>query len=193
MNKNPIFRRRANNFLFMARSFQLVFLMLSLCGLPTAAHATGLGDFAGHWRGESIDSSDGLKVSKEDLSLKFSPIDGGFELEWKAPGGDVEKAGFVESEDKPGIFSARASSGGLLGFFSSSEEVNPLDGDPLVWARLAGDVLIVYKLVIDEQGAFTLDRYENTLQSDTLRLRFSRRSHGKPEQSLDAHLKLARG
>jgi hypothetical protein len=171
-----------------SRSVVVSFLLFSVCGLVTAALGAEVDRFAGEWRGANIESNDGFEVAAKDLLLKLVPGDGGFELEWKAPGGAVEHAGFVASENQPGVFSAKASSGGLLGFFSSSEEVDPLEGDPLTWARLDGDAFILYKLVIDERGAFTLDRYENTLQGETIRLRFTRRSHAESEQALVARL-----
>lgn len=190
MYAKPIFHRTVDSFQAMLRPFQSAFLFLSLCGLLTT-HAADLRDFVGHWRGDAIESSDGLEVVKEQVLFKFSSVDDGFKLEWNTPGGDVEQAVFVESETQPGVFSVRASSGGLLGFLSSSGEVNPLEGDPLTWAHLEADSLIVYKLVIDDQGAFTIDRYENAMQGETIQLRFTRRSQGDSEKAFVAKLKRA--
>lgn len=161
-------------------------LLLVLFGLA-GAHASDVERFAGHWRGVAIDSSDGFEVAAQELSVTFGTMEGGFELKWNTPGGDAESARFLESKDQPGMFSAEFSKGGFLGFFSS-DELDPLAGDPLTWARTDGDTYIVYKLVINDEGGFTLDRYARTLQNDVLRLDFTRRAHGEPVRSLAARL-----
>jgi len=172
----------------MLRRARISLILLSLYGVVLAAHAADTTRFAGHWRGAAVDSSDGFDVEAKDLSMRFEPADEGFELEWKTPGGPEEQVEFVETTKQPGVFSAKVSKGGFLGLFSSPE-LNPLDGDPLVWARFAGeDTFIVYKLVIDNRGAFELDRYERTLEGDTLRLHYTRRAHGEPVRSLVARL-----
>lgn len=169
----------------MLRLLQLTFLLLAFVG--AAAHGADTGGFAGQWRGVAVERSDGLDIAAQDLSLSLKPADGGFELRWSAPGGVMERAHFVETSDQPGVFAARVSKGGLLGFMSSGV-VNPLAGDPLTWARLDGETLVFYKLVVNNQGGFTLDRYETTLQDDMLRLRVTRRAHGETERSLVARL-----
>lgn len=171
------------------RVLQLAILLFSFCGLSAVAPGADAPDLAGRWQGTSIESSHGIEAVAQDLFLNFKPVDKGFDLEWKVPGGGVESARFAPTEGHPGVFSAEAPSRGLFGLMSMfSGELNPLEGDPLVWARSGANTLVFYKLVIDEKGAFTLDRYETVLQDGALRLEFNRRSHDGPERSLTAKL-----
>lgn len=183
----PAFHQVMETTRLMLRRFQISFFLLASFCLLTAAYGSDVGRFAGQWRGAVIETSDGVDIAAEDMLLNLAPTDDGFELEWNAPGGGTERVRFVKTKDQPGVFSTRASKGGLLGFLSSGE-LNPLAGDPLTWARLDGDTLVVYKLVIDDLGGFTLDRYERMLQDGMLWLHFTRRAHGEPQRSLVARL-----
>lgn len=174
----------------MLRLLGLPFLLLAFAGPPAVAHGADTVSFEGQWRGTAVENSDGIDLDAPDLSLRLEPIDNGFELEWTGPGGGRESARFVETGEQPGVFAAQASKGGWLGFMSSGA-VDPLAGDPLTWARLDGDTLVVYKLVLDDRGAFTLDRHEASLQDGMLRLYLSRRAHGEPVRSLAARLDRA--
>lgn len=171
------------------RILHLAFFLLSSCGVMAAAYAADIPPLAGEWRGTAVESTGGIDTPANELFLKFEPADKGFDLEWKVPGGAAESARFIQTEGHPGVFSTQKASRGLFGVMSwFSGELNPLDGDPLIWARSGADTLVFYKLVIDEQGAFTLDRYETVLEGGALRLHFTRRSHDKPEQSLAVKL-----
>ena len=59
--------------------------------------------------------------------------------------------------------------------FGDEAAVNPLEGGALFWARTAGDGVYLYSLVIDDQGAFQIDRYDLSA-----RPRIARRVAGAP-------------
>jgi hypothetical protein len=47
--------------------------------------------------------------------------------------------------------------------FGNATPLDPLRGDPYVWARLEGSRFIVYALVITASGGYEMHEYERTL------------------------------
>ncbi|MEA3291666.1 MAG: hypothetical protein U9Q71_05105 [Pseudomonadota bacterium] len=170
----------------MLRQPLFVLLLIFACGSSPVMGATDLDRFAGQWRGVAVDRNDGFEITADSLVLQLKQGTEGFDLEWKIPDSG-DQARFIET-DQPGVFSTSASKLGFLGLFSSSKEIDPLAGDPLIWARFEAGSLTVYKLTIDDLGAFSLDRSHLTVAGESLQLRFTRRAHGEPERSFVALL-----
>jgi hypothetical protein len=99
--------------------------------------------------------------------------------EWR--GIDARGQGGVEPTGKPGVFAYREEPGSMLQrLFASPTTSNPLEGETLLWARLAGPTLTVYSLALEDDGGFRLDRHERTLQEGSMSYVGSRRTGQGP-------------
>ena len=58
--------------------------------------------------------------------------------------------------------------------FGQTVPLDPLKGDPYVWARIVGDELRVHALIIREDGGYKLLSYDRVLTEIGLDLYYSR-------------------
>ena len=77
--------------------------------------------------------------------------------------------------------------------FADPATGNPLEGETLLWARLAGSTLTVYSLAIDAQGGFDLDRYARTLTDEGMAVRYTRRIENDVILTVEGRLEPAGG
>lgn len=162
----------------------LVALGLS-AGAPGAAEDARLARFFGAYvgSGTAVRSSDGASEQRDlDVSIKAHKKDG-FTIAWITVmhGADGERGGedvrrrsveedFVPYEGRPGVY-VLAPRGGL---FQKSELPNPLKGEPMRWAAIAGDTLTVSSLAITEDGGAELQIYHRTLTPKGMSVQFLR-------------------
>ena len=159
----------------------LLALALSWAGAPRATAADAPVDrFFGTYQGRSIQSADS-GLSARDLSVAIRAHDEGFEVSWTTvihrAGGTKHAAyaiDFVPTE-RPNIFQSAM----RRDVFGHAEPLDPMRGEPFVWARIAGDTLTVYALLIDDEGGYEIQTYDRTLTADGLALRFSRDRDGR--------------
>ena len=59
----------------------------------------------------------------------------------------------------------------LLSLFGDPATNNPLEGEPLLWARLDGDTLSVYGLAINPDGSFDLYQHVRTVTGEAMTAR----------------------
>ena len=126
---------------------------MALLTFPHAASAdAGIEDFFGQWRGVEVDIEDveqAPKLAPADLDMTIAQENGGFRISTltldREPDGTVVAgqmdATFAPTET-PGVFAFDPGRGGLLSrLFADPAVGNPLQGDTLLWARVAGDSL----------------------------------------------------
>ena len=63
--------------------------------------------------------------------------------------------------------------------FGGRQALDPLKGDPYVWARIDGQTLTQYVMIITDEGGYEMQTYERTLIASGMSLRFSRVRVGK--------------
>lgn len=144
----------------------LLALLLVAPSMTHAQESRSLADFAGTWRGSSLTAdadSQRLGATVGDLDATVTPRGDGFTLAWTrlAPTGDpaaptVERQATTltfRRADRPNVFTA-------------SDSGNPMEGQTLSWARLAGATLSVYQLVLNDRGGFDLTSVDRTLDGD---------------------------
>ena len=87
---------------------------------------------------------------------------------------------------RPGVYAGKAKAGWSMmdSMFGDEAAVNPLEGGALFWARTAGDSVYLYSLVIDDQGAFQIDRYDCRLDQGSLVVSVARRTGAGAEDPL---------
>ena len=96
--------------------------------------------------------------------------------------------------DRPGVYAFDAGDESLFSsLFADPATGNPLEGETLLWARLAGPTLTVYSLAIDAQGGFDLDRYARTLTDEGMAVRYTRRIENDVILTLEGRLEPAGG
>ena len=64
-----------------------------------------------------------------------------------------------------------------------------MQGDPYVWARIVGDTLTIYALVVLEEGGYQMQVYDRTLSEAGLELEFSRIRNGERLRNIATTLK----
>jgi hypothetical protein len=145
-----------------------------------AAEASGIGDFAGTWQGKTVEAPAGATFQPGDFDSGITVEADGFTLRYRPLGGEPVDARFY-AQAEPGVYGVEQSTGGVLGMFAKRRTGNPLAGETLRWARVAGDSLIVYALSLDPEGHLDLDRYQRQLLPDGgMRVAFQRITDGEP-------------
>ncbi len=135
--------------------------------------------FFGVYEGNALsDRNSGrvLKLSIQPLKKK------GFEIDWSTTTfisgtGKTKsyKVSFVPS-GRDQIFSSAM----RRNLFGKLTPMDPLKGDPFVWCKIEGKSLIVYSLLILDDGGYEMQEYVRTLNGEKLSLSFSRIRNGKP-------------
>ena len=165
--------------------FALWFLLLSVHVL-----SADITRFEGTFAGATEFQSNG-KTVKRDLSTTIEKSRSGFEVSWtsvtyRRDGSSKAKSytiDFVPSERENIYGSAMKTN-----LFGKAVPLDPLQGDPFVWARLEGDTLTVYSLFIDELGDYDMQEFHRTLVDEGLDLVFRRFSNGQLEREIKALL-----
>ena len=74
--------------------------------------------------------------------------------------------------------------------FGNATPLDPLRGDPYVWARLEGSRLMVYALIITESGGYEMHEYERTLTpAGVMNLSYFRVVDGEVQRAVTGTLK----
>ena len=182
----------------------LVATGLAVASAGAAAEDPTIEDFAGDWRGAELrvsGAAEDLKPSPADLDVQVVAADAGFQMSWtvfrRAEGGTFESqkidASFAPTE-RPGVFAFEPGSSSLLTrLFADPATANPLEGEALLWARLAGATLTVYSLAIDTDGSFDLDRYARTLTDQGMTARYDHRIENDLILTVEGRLERAGG
>ncbi len=149
-------------------------LLLLLC--PAFAMAGEFDRFAGTYKGEAEFVFEG-EVQRRDMSTTIKPTKDGFLLSWtsvsyKSDGRTKEKTYTIEftQSDRNNLYKSAMK----RDVFGKRTPLDPLKGEPFVWARLEGDTLSVYSLLIDETGEYEIQEYHRTLVDGGLELLFMR-------------------
>ena len=172
---------------------------LVLAAILTIASATSsLGDsatlqkFFGSYTGQSISLAD-QGLSERDLAVKIKPYQNeGFSLDWttitKRPDGKTKHQSYsvaFEPTPRAGIYRA-AQRRNMFGHFTP---LDPMAGEPYLWAHLSDDTLTVQALIITEDGGYEIQTYERRLAPHGLDLTFSRIADGKILKTIDGVLR----
>lgn len=150
-------------------------LLLCLSGNVWAAIPEAL---AGRWSGAvaRVGAENGGEAMAE-LGLEASGA--GFALTFDLPEWRLGRAALTPTE-RPEVFEVAGSDGGLFGMFAGDKRANPLDGEPLTWARRTASGLVVYRLRIEADGGATLRRLALEAVDGGLKLQLEQRVDGGP-------------
>jgi hypothetical protein len=163
---------------------QLIFLVLAcLFGAgPASALDQSIDAFFGAYEGTSISgAAEGISV--RDMKVSIAPTNRGFNVTWntttyKADGKSKVKTYSIDFEPtrREGIFGSEM----RRNKFGDRVPLDPLGGEPYVWARIAGDALTVYALHITAEGGYDMQVYQRTRTAEGLSVKFTRFQEGEP-------------
>jgi hypothetical protein len=170
---------------WLARGPAILYLIcgwiVAAAGAAAAAEPQAkIEDFYGTYEGHTIASND-EGLTKRDLGLVIKPNSDGFSITWttvtQGRSGDSKRKTYsidFEATRKPNIYSSAM----RKDMFGNRTPLDPLKGDPFVWATIRGKTLVVYSLLLTDEGGYELQTYERTLSNDGLHLEFSRIREG---------------
>lgn len=175
----------------MKRISSPIYLAFLLLTLPIMALAADIEEFFGSYEGNATVEINGEEL-RRDLSTTISPTKTGFRLQWTSatykPDGRLKEKtysiDFVPSQ-RDGIFSSAMQ----RNVFGKPVPLNPLEGEPFVWARIEGDSLSVFSLFINEVGEYEMQEFHRRLADGGLDLVFKRVHQGETEREIKAFLK----
>ena len=158
-----------------------------------SANAYSIKPFIGEYEGEALSDTRGGQISKRDINVEIKPFKkSGFTVDWTTIryklGGELSRKKYsisFEPTKRPGIYSSAMHTN----MFGDEVPHDPLKGDPFVWAKIEGETLIVYVLIITEEGGYEMQKYRRTLTDAGMQLEFSRIGDGKPLRIVTGELK----
>jgi len=148
--------------------------------------------FAGSYEGSAeVAAADGTKIPR-DMSVQIKATkDDGFVVNWtsvttRKDGRRKEKSYSVEfvPSGRPAVFAAAQQ----RNVFGHQVQLDPMKGEPYVWARLIGDTMTVYSLFVAEDGGYSLQQYDRTLADGGLQLRFQTVQDGVIARAVETFL-----
>lgn len=173
------------------RLYLITMLLLLTAVLAQMALAADIGRFAGSYRGSADIVLDGETVTR-DMSVTIMPTEEGFILEWtsgtrRLDGRTKEKT--YQIEFVPSAREDIYQSAMKKNLFGKLTPLDPLQGEPFVWARFAGDTFSVFSLFITETGDYEMQEYHRTLVEGGMELVFRRVHNGAPEREISTFLR----
>jgi hypothetical protein len=132
--------------------------------------------FFGRYEGTAV-AGGGNELSPRDISVSMAPKGNGFNLQWTVVihkgSGKVKRVEYAIDflpTKRIGLYR----SGMRRNMFGQAVPLDPLKGDPYVWARTEGDVLTVHALIITEDGGYELQIHKRSLTPDGMHLDYFR-------------------
>lgn len=162
-------------------------LLLWGCCTTLAAASQPIEAFYGQYVGRGTSDAE----IKRDLSVTIGPTaSGGFFVDWATvshkPKGLSRKdyqIKFLPSRRK-NIYSSAMQTN----VFGGQISLDPLKGDPYVWARIKDATLTVHSMTITADGGYEVQIYNRTLNDQGLWLEYQRLSSGEPLRQISTQL-----
>nr|WP_245626790.1 hypothetical protein [Aestuariivita boseongensis] len=165
-------------------------MWISMVGLALAQDAV-LDAFEGYYSGSAeVVRSDGTSANR-DMSVEIAKTKSGFSVAWsttsvRADGSINEKDYLIEfvPSERDGVYSAAME----RNVFGHEVQLDPMKGEPFVWARIKDATLTVFSLFVDEAGDYELQQFDRTLVEGGLQLAFRVVRNGEVTRSVDTFL-----
>ena len=158
----------------------IAFALLALSHSAKAAEPD-YARFVGEFAGEATYVSEGTEY-KRDLGVSIKLTDEGFNVSWTTttykPSGK-EKTSKYSIDFLPSKRENIYASAMKRNIFGGREALDPMKGDPYVWARITGDTLSVFALIILDNGGYDMQVYRRTLSETGMELDFTRLRNGE--------------
>ena len=136
--------------------------------------------FFGDYEGQAITNQGDIR--KRDLRVKILPYESGFTVSWisvtRRSSGKLKRKEYSINFHPTGRTNIYRS-GERTDFFGNAVPLDPMEGDPSVWARIHEDTLTVYALHVLEDGGYEMQTYERRRIPGGLDLQYSRVRDGE--------------
>ncbi len=167
-------------------------LMVLILALAAQVARAEIAPFVGSYTGSAeMERADGTKQQR-DLSVEITENKKSFNVQWttvtyKSGGRTKEKSYDIEfvATDRDGVYAAAQKKN----VFGHEVQLDPMKGEPYVWARIVGDTLTVYSLFVDDDGGYEIQQFDRTLAEGGLNLDFNRLRNGEKQSTVSSFLK----
>lgn len=169
-----------------------LFVLFTVTATP--AQGADLSRFFGYYEGTAVTKSlEGGGEVKRDLKTEIRAYGSrGFSVAWTTishhpDGRDKVSENDVnfEPESRPGVYGAAM----RRTLFGEQEPLDPLKGDPYIWATVSGDAMTVHSMIIFEDGGYEIQSYVRSLVEGGLALEFQRVRNGERMHSISAEVR----
>lgn len=147
-------------------------------------------DFYGEYAGRSVSGS-GDKLDTRDINVEIKEIRRGFNVAWTTvtfrKGSKASRKSYAidfRKTKRDGIFQSAM----RKDVFGNQTPNDPMKGDPYVWARVRGDTLSVYALIVTNDGSYDMQVYNRTLIPNGMTLQFTRYLESEEVKSISGEL-----
>jgi len=169
------------------RGVWIALLWLSCCAVIWAADPP-LQAFFGEYIGSTAEQDE----PDRDLSVAIRPAaDGDFQVQWttvihRDDGRSKRKS--YQIRFTPTARARIYASAMRTNVFGGKSSLDPIQGEPLFWARIRGDTLTVNAFMITDDGGYSMQIYNRTLSPKGLQLEYIRKNSDGSEVRIDAAL-----
>lgn len=173
-----------------ARTVRALTATLVFCLLAQTAWAE-IAPFVGHFVGSAeVVDADGTEHPR-DMSVTIRETEKGFSVKWTTTTyktrGRIKEATFEVNfvpTDRDGVFAAAMK----RNVFGHETQLDPMQGEPYVWARIQDETLTVFSLFVNDSGGYEMQQFDRTLASGGLDLKFTRTANGKETRTTEVFL-----
>lgn len=167
------------------RPYLCLVSLLAVCLAGNANADTRIEDFFGSYTGWGFatDLSGPFIRTERDFELAIGPLDGGgFEIAWSTVKrkGSNPNALVAEVSKHVALFGPSDNPGVFIG----TDNGTVFGGGTITWARLQRNLLVVYRMAVDENGVVELHVYQRMLTAKGLELFFTATRDNKEIRSV---------
>lgn len=169
----------------------LTFAVIAALLLWTGGAFADVSRFAGSFEGSAeVASSDGTKIPR-DMNVEISETKEGFRVTWasltyRSDGQTKEKSYTIEfvPSGRESVYAAAQQKN----VFGHRVQLDPMKGEPYVWAQVVDETMTVYSLFVSETGGYSLQQYDRTLTEGGMTLRFQNIRDGEILRAVETFL-----
>lgn len=165
-------------------------LLAALFLTVSPASATSIDPFLGSFEG-NVEFDNNGTVERRDMNVEITETDRGFSVSWtsvsyKSDGRTKENSYTIafRPSERENIYASAIKPN----VFGKLVPLDPLKGEPFVWARIEGQTLTLFSLFIDENGDYEMQEYHRTLAEGGLQLEFRRLNNGAEVRTIETFL-----
>jgi hypothetical protein len=177
--------------MYKARLFLAHLVLAISLLLPFGARAGAIDAFVGSYEG-TAEFEFNNKIERRDMSTTIEAGDDGFIVGWtsvsyRSDGRTKTKSYTIEfsPSERDHIYKSAMKKN----LFGKATPLDPLRGEPFVWARFEGETLSVFSLFINEVGGYEVQEFHRSLAPGGLDLVFQRVHNGERQKEIRTLLK----
>ena len=148
---------------------------------------TDFKQFYGHYVGNTAD-----ETPNRQIDVKIKAHDPGFNVTWTTTynrANNNEKKSTFSINFRPSKQIGVYGSAMIKDLFGNETALDPLNGDPYVWAFINGKTMTVNSLLVSENGGYEIQTYKRTLTIEGMSLEYSSVQDGKILKQINGTMK----